>query len=64
LSNNVFRLPCTPWQYINQRQREKLIRDYIQARDNYMRAVAEARRDYAELVRRGLLPSDDGKSEQ
>jgi len=49
---------------MSQREREKLIRDYIRARDDYRRAVAEARRDYDELVRRGLLPGDDGKSEQ
>jgi hypothetical protein len=49
---------------MSQRERQKLIRDYIRARDDYRKAVAEARRDYDELVRRGLLPSDDGKSEQ
>ena len=46
------------------RQREKLISNYIRARDNYRRAVAEARRDYEELVERGLMPADDGKSEE
>ena len=49
---------------MSQREREKLIRDYIRAGDDYRRAVAEAQRDYEELVRRGLMPGDDGKSEQ
>ena len=46
------------------RQRDRLIRDYIRARDAYRKAVADAKRDYAELVRRGLIPDDDEKSEQ
>jgi hypothetical protein len=46
------------------REREKLISQYIRARDNYRRAVAEARRDYDELVERGLMPADDEKYEQ
>jgi hypothetical protein len=45
-------------------EREKIISDYIRARDNYRRAVADAQRDYDELVKRGLMPADDGKSEQ
>jgi hypothetical protein len=46
------------------RDREKLIRDYIRARDEYRNAVVDARREYEELVRRGLIPDDDKKSEQ
>jgi hypothetical protein len=46
------------------REREKLIRDYIWARDSYRKAVVEARRAYDELVRRGLIPADDQKPEQ
>jgi hypothetical protein len=46
------------------REREKLIRDLISARDSYRKAVVEARRAYEELVRRGLIPADDEKSEQ
>jgi hypothetical protein len=46
------------------RQREKLISNYIRARDNYRRAVTEARKDYEELVERGLMRADDGKSKQ
>jgi hypothetical protein len=46
------------------REREKLIRDYIWARDSYRKAVVEARRAYEELVRRGLIPDDSKKSEQ
>jgi hypothetical protein len=46
------------------REREKLIRDYIWARDSYRKAVVEARRAYQELVRRGLIPADDQKSEK
>jgi hypothetical protein len=49
---------------MSRRAHEKLIKDYIRARDDYRRAVAEGRRDYAELVRRGLLPGDLRKSEQ
>jgi hypothetical protein len=45
------------------RDREKLIRDYIRARDGYRKAVTESRRAYDELVRRGLMP-DDEKSEK
>jgi len=65
LYNNVFRSSGSPSQYISERERQKLIRDYIRARDDYRRAVADAKRDYDELVRRGLMPApDDGKSEQ
>jgi hypothetical protein len=46
------------------RERDKLIKDYIRARDNYRRAVVVERRAYEELVRQGLLPDDDRKSEQ
>jgi hypothetical protein len=46
------------------REREKLIRDYIWARDSYRSAVVEARRAYEELVKRGLVPGDNEKSEQ
>jgi hypothetical protein len=46
------------------RERDRLIRDYIRARDDYRKAVADAKRDYEELVRRGLMPDDNRKSEQ
>jgi hypothetical protein len=46
------------------REREKLIRDYIWARDSYRKAVVEARRAYEELVRRGWITADDRKPEQ
>jgi hypothetical protein len=45
------------------REREKLIRDYIRARNDYLNAVADAKRNYEEFVRLGLLPGDHGKSE-
>jgi hypothetical protein len=45
------------------RDREKLIRDYMRAHDGYRKAVTESRREYDELVRRGLMP-DDEKSEK
>ena len=45
-------------------ERKKLIRDYIWARDSYKKAVVDARRAYEELVKRGLIPEDDEKSEQ
>ena len=64
MSNNVFSRPRHFGQYMSQREREKLIRDYIHARDNYRKAVADAQRDYEELVRLGLIPGDNRKSEQ
>ena len=51
-------------QYMSARDREKLKRDYIRARDGYRKAVIESRRSYEELVRRGLMPDDSQKSEQ
>jgi hypothetical protein len=50
-------------QYLSTREREKLIRDYIWARDSYRKAVVDARRAYDELVKRGLIAEDDKKSE-
>jgi hypothetical protein len=64
LCNNIFRSSCTTCQHLSRRERDKLIKDYIRARDDYRRAVAKERRAYDELVRQGLLPGDDGKSEQ
>jgi hypothetical protein len=46
------------------RDREKLIKDYIRARDGYRKAVIESRRAYEELVNRGLMPDDDQESKQ
>ena len=46
------------------RDREKLIRDYIRARDIYRKAVIESRRAYEELVRRGLIADDNESSER
>ena len=51
-------------QYMSGRDREKLIRDYIRARDEYRNAVVDARREYEELVRRGLIPDDNESSER
>jgi hypothetical protein len=62
--SNVFSRPGRFGQYMSARDREKLIRDYIRARDGYRKAVIESRRAYEELVRRGLIPDDDKKSEQ
>jgi hypothetical protein len=64
LSNNVFRSRASRCQYTRARERERLIRDYIRARDDYRKAVIDARRAYEELVRRGLIPGDNEKSEQ
>ena len=64
MSNNVFRSRTSRDQYLSVREREKLIRDYIWARDSYRKAVADERRAYDELVRRGLISNDDEKSEQ
>jgi hypothetical protein len=64
LSYNVFRTRASHYQYLSAREREKLIRNYIRARDDYRRAVVEARRAYEELVRRGLISDDHEKSEQ
>ena len=62
--NNVFKPRTSRNQYLSVREREKLIRDYIWARDSYRKAVADERRAYDELVRRGLIPDDNKKSEQ
>ena len=62
--NNVFKSRTSRNQYLSVREREKLIRDYIWARDSYRKAVADERRAYDELVRRGLIPDDNKKSEQ
>jgi hypothetical protein len=62
--SNVFSRPGRVGQYLSARDREKLIRDYIRARDGYRKAVTESRQAYEELVRRGLMPDDSQKSEQ
>jgi len=60
--NNVFRRRGRFYQHIGQRERERLLKDYIRARDNYWQAVAKARGDCEDLVRLGV--SGDGRSEQ
>ena len=62
--SNVFSRHDRFGQYMSARDREKLIRDYIRARDGYRKAVIESRRAYEELVRRGLMPDDTQKSEK
>ena len=64
MSNNIFRLSGPTWQYISWREREKLIRDYNWARDNYLQSVAKSREAYDELVKRGWMPARDEKSDQ
>jgi hypothetical protein len=64
LSNNIFRSRTSRNQYLSAREREKLIRDYIRARDDYRKAVADAKREYEELVRCGVIPVEDKKSDQ
>ena len=49
---------------MSDRERRKLIRDYVWARDSYRKAVVEARRAYEELVRRGYMPDDNNDPEQ
>jgi hypothetical protein len=49
---------------MSDRERRKLITDYVWARDSYRKAVVEARRAYEELVRRGYMPDDNEKPEQ
>ena len=61
---NVFSGSGRFGQYMSTRDREKLIKDYIRARDEYRNAVVDARREYEELVRRGLIPDDNQKSER
>jgi hypothetical protein len=39
--NNVFRRRGRFYQHIGQRERERLLKDYIRARDNYWQAVAK-----------------------
>ena len=46
------------------REREKLIRDYNWARDNYLQSVAKSREAYDELVKRGWMLARDEKSDQ
>ena len=62
--SNVLSRPGRFGQYMSARDREKLIRDYIRARDEYRNAVVDARREYEELVRRGLIPDDNESSER
>jgi hypothetical protein len=62
--SNVFSGPGRSGQYMSARDREKLLRDYIRARDGYRKAVIESRRAYEELVRRVLITDDDRKSER
>ena len=63
MSNNVFTTRGRFGQDIGQRERERLLRDYIRARDNSRQAVAKALRDYEDLVRLGVF-GDNGKPEQ
>ena len=46
------------------RERQKLIKDYVRARDAYRRAVEEGQREHAELVEAGLIEADHGQSEE
>ena len=62
--SNVFSRAGGFGQCMSARDREKLIRDYIRARDGYRKAVIESRRAYEELVRRGLIPDDNENSER
>jgi hypothetical protein len=64
LYNNVFRPIGSPRQYLSAGEREKLIHDYIRARDGYLKAVVESRLAYEELVKRGWISGDNEKSEQ
>lgn len=64
MSYKVFRPRASRYQYLSVRERERLIKDYIRARDDDRKAVTDAKRDYEELVRRGLVPDDREKSEQ
>jgi len=64
LRTTVFRPRSSQFQCRSSREREKLIRDYIWARDSYRRAVVDARRAYEELIKRSLIPDDNKKSEQ
>ena len=49
---------------MSRREREKLIRDYTWARDNYLQSVAKSREAYDELVKRGWMLARDEKSDQ
>jgi hypothetical protein len=64
LSYNVFRSVRPSGQYMSDRERKKLIRDYVWARDSYRKAVVDARRAYEELVKRGYMPEDNETPEQ
>ena len=63
MSNDVFRSPRSSRQYMSDRERKNLIRDYIWARDSYRKAIADERRAYEALLRRGLIPDQDRKSD-
>ena len=62
--SNVFSHHGRFGQYMSARDREKLIRDYIRARDEYRKAVVDAKREYEELVELGCIPGDDENSKQ
>ena len=64
MSDNIFRSFRPDRQYMSRREREKLIRDYTWARDNYLRSVAKSREAYDELVKRGWMLARDEKSDQ
>jgi hypothetical protein len=63
LNNNVFRSSDQRYQYLNTKQREKLLRDYQRALENYRQAVTRARARYAEMIRLGLVRAEEKNSE-
>ena len=48
---------------MTERQRKRLVNDYIRARTAYYEAVEEGRREYDELVAAGLIEVDHERSE-
>lgn len=62
MSNYLFSRRPRYGQYLTTLQRQKIIDDYIRARDAFRRAVEEVRHDRDKLVKAGLVVDDDEKS--
>ena len=63
MSRNVFRSSGRQYQYLTTNEREKLLREYKRALDNYREVVKRARERYAEMIRLGLVQAEDKNSE-
>jgi hypothetical protein len=59
LSNNLFSRRRRYGQYLTMAQHQKIITDYIRARDAFHQAVEQVHRDRDTLVKAGLIADDD-----